>query len=101
MVPNSDGIHFSAWAPINGSLNYYNNRLEIHPSTNVKDDQALVLDHKSELRIHTELNETIRRFEEVQYSQMKKEEKMDSSLHTQIACDTHPHYQRYQWYHNH
>ncbi|KAL7312669.1 hypothetical protein PS15m_008409 [Mucor circinelloides] len=64
MVPNRDGTHFSAWAPINGSLNYYNNRLEIHPSINVKDDQALVLDHKSELRIHTELNATIRRLEE-------------------------------------
>ncbi|CEP19353.1 hypothetical protein [Parasitella parasitica] len=64
MVPNSDGTHFSAWAPINGSLNYYNNRLEIHPSINVKDIQSLVLGHESELRIHTELDAIIKRFEE-------------------------------------
>lgn len=81
MVPNRDGIHFSAWAPIHGSLNYYNNRLEIHPSINVKDDQALVLDHKSELRIHTELNATIRRFEEVQcvYNHKKKKGEQTNS----------------------
>jgi hypothetical protein len=64
MVPNGQG-GISMTAPINGSLNYYNNQLEIHPSTFVKDDQSLILDRQSDIRINTELNSTIKRFEEV------------------------------------
>ncbi|KAI8646461.1 beta-lactamase-like protein [Parasitella parasitica] len=100
MVPNSNGTHFSAWAPINGSLNYYNNRLEIHPSVNVKDSQSLVLGHKSELRIHTELNAIIKRFEEVRMciTLEEEEKKKGDSLTEKIACYTHQYCQRYQWH---
>lgn len=75
MVPaitTNKGISMSAWAPIHGSLNYYNNHLQIQPTTYVRDDQSLVLDRQSELRINTELNSTIKRFEEV--SEKKKKE---------------------------
>lgn len=68
MIPTNTtnkGISMSAWAPIHGSLNYYNNYLQIQPTTYVRDDQSLVLDKQSELRINTELNSTIKRFEEV------------------------------------
>jgi hypothetical protein len=58
----------TAWAPINGSLNYYNNHLQIQPTTYIKDDQSLVLNRSSELRINTELNSIIKRFEEVRSS---------------------------------
>jgi hypothetical protein len=64
MVPNGQG-GISMSAPINGSLNYYNNQLEIHPSTFVKDDQSLILGRQRDLKINTELNSTIKRFEEV------------------------------------
>lgn len=62
----------SAWAPIHGSLNYYNNHLQIQPTTFVRDDQSLVLDRQTELRINTELNSTIKRFEEVIFIFLKK-----------------------------
>lgn len=65
MVPKGQGGVLLS-AHINGSLNYYNNQLEIHPSTFVKDDQSLILDRQSNLRINTEINATIKRFEEVQ-----------------------------------
>jgi hypothetical protein len=55
----------TAWAPIHGSLNYYNNHLQIQPTIYNTDDQSLVLNRSSELRINTELNSTIKRFEEV------------------------------------
>ncbi|KAI8052641.1 beta-lactamase-like protein [Thamnidium elegans] len=67
MIPTNTtnkGVSMSAWAPIHGSLNYYNNYLQIQPTTYVRDDQSLVLDKQSELRINTELNSTIKRFEE-------------------------------------
>ncbi|KAI9268615.1 beta-lactamase-like protein [Helicostylum pulchrum] len=75
MIPTNTtnkGISMSAWAPIHGSLNYYNNHLQIQPTTYVRDDQSLVLDKQSELRINTELNSTIKRFEEVKNKQTKK-----------------------------
>lgn len=66
IIPNqtTKNSNVSVWAPIHGSLSYYNNLLEIKPSTNIKDDPSL-LNHATESRINTELNSIIKKFEEV------------------------------------
>ncbi|KAI9347077.1 beta-lactamase-like protein [Pilaira anomala] len=83
-VTTNKGITMSAWAPIHGSLNYYNNHLQIQPTTYVRDDQSLVLDKQSELRINTELNSTIKRFEEVKKKKNRRTLKKKKKLHILI-----------------
>lgn len=67
IIPNqtTKSSNVSVWAPIHGSLSYYNNLLEIKPSTNIKDDPSLILNHASENTINTELSSIIKKFEQV------------------------------------
>lgn len=69
---NNSKEKMTAWAPIHGSLNYYNNHLQIQPTTIIKDDQSLILNRSSELGINTELNSIIKKFEEVSFFYIRK-----------------------------
>ncbi|KAI8973234.1 beta-lactamase-like protein [Mycotypha africana] len=66
MLPSQDGrVPMSAWASIKGTLNYYNNRLEIQPSLNLEDDESVVLNNQSDYQLNIELSTIMKKFEEV------------------------------------
>jgi hypothetical protein len=62
-LPTNEGFSKSAWASIHGSLNYYNNHLQIQPTTHLKEE--MVINNQMDLTVNTELNSIIKRFEEV------------------------------------
>ena len=54
-----------AWAPIHGSLNYYNNQLQIQPTTSLGKDLTHASWQPSKHTVNAELSAIIMRFEEV------------------------------------
>ncbi|KAI8357286.1 beta-lactamase-like protein [Blakeslea trispora] len=60
---NMEQTRSTVWASIHGTLNYYNNRLEIHPNMEVKDDFLLLSNHHT--AVNTELTHLIQQFEKV------------------------------------
>lgn len=67
ILPTTDGDSISAWAPIHGSLNYYDNQLQIQPPEVVKEEQPKLITHedKVHLNVNTALNSIINKFEQV------------------------------------
>ncbi|KAI7904679.1 beta-lactamase-like protein [Cokeromyces recurvatus] len=77
IMTNEDGS-FSAWAPLHGSLHYYNNQLEIQPDLNVKDDGPLIFNQQNEIKLNAELTLIIKRFEEVKDEREKERKEKEN-----------------------
>ncbi|CAO3654599.1 unnamed protein product [Mucor hiemalis] len=66
ILPTTDGDSISAWAPIHGSLNYYDNQLQIQPPEVAKEEQPKLItsEDRVDLNINTALNSIINKFEQ-------------------------------------